>query len=108
MKHLISASLLVLISACANYRTTSNTPSSNSEPVPVPVPMITENAAPAAYEGNCAMGMCLKKKVKGDERYSVDYKGKHYVFSSPQARDKFLANIDRNINLANRQWEVRQ
>ncbi len=58
----------------------------------------------AEYGGHCPMGLCLKKRVKGDEKFPLDYKGKHYIFSSEQARENFKKDIDKNIELANSQW----
>lgn len=58
-----------------------------------------------AFGGHCAMGLCAKKKVMGDEKYSVEYKGERYLFSSAEARDKFLSNIDKNIELARNEFK---
>lgn len=57
-----------------------------------------------AYGGNCAMGMCKRMTVKGKHKYTVDYKGNRYLFSSEKARDQFLSNIDSNIQKANAEW----
>lgn len=59
-----------------------------------------------AYEGHCAMGLCRKKRVPGEANYSVMYKGNKYLFSSEEARDTFLSDIDKNIKNANREWEA--
>jgi YHS domain-containing protein len=60
----------------------------------------------AAFDGNCAMGLCHKKLVKGDSKYQLEYKGQLYYFSSAEAKDKFLTKIDENIKDANRSWET--
>lgn len=60
-----------------------------------------------AYGGNCAMGMCKKKTVPGKLKYKVDYRGNRYLFSSEEARDTFLADLDRNIDRANTEWAAR-
>ncbi len=58
----------------------------------------------AEYGGHCPMGLCLKKRVKGDEKFSLDYKGKHYIFSSEESRANFKKDMDKNIETANSQW----
>lgn len=58
----------------------------------------------AEFGGHCPMGLCLKKRVKGDEKFPLDYKGKHYVFSSEEARNNFKKDIDKNIQTANSEW----
>lgn len=60
-----------------------------------------------AYGGNCAMGMCKKKVVPGKLKYKVDYRGNRYVFSSEEARDTFLSDLDKNIATANAEWASR-
>lgn len=59
-----------------------------------------------AYEGHCAMGLCRKVRVPGQAKYSVMYKGNKYLFSSEEARDTFLSDIDKNIERANKEWEL--
>jgi YHS domain-containing protein len=95
MKWALCILMILSLVSCANRR--EHNPATQS-------PVVT--SAPAEYNGQCAMGMCLKKNVVGTEKYSVDYKGKHYIFSSEEARDKFLSNIDANIKRANKQWEM--
>ena len=93
MKILVLTALVLTLGACASQR-------EESKPAEQAAAVVT----PAAYEGHCPMGLCLKKSVKGDERYSVDYKGQHYIFSSPEARDNFISRIDNNIKKANKEW----
>jgi YHS domain-containing protein len=57
-----------------------------------------------AYGGNCAMGMCHKKVHPGNAKHSVDYKGKRYLFTSDDARDKFISDIENNIKNADKEW----
>jgi len=57
-----------------------------------------------AFDGHCPMGLCLKKVVKGEKQHRVEYKEKVYYFSSAEAKNKFLANIDDNIKKANTHW----
>ena len=58
-----------------------------------------------AYDGHCPMGLTKKLKVKGNPKYRVEYKGKNYLFSSPEARDSFLSKIDHHIKKADNHWE---
>lgn len=58
------------------------------------------------FEGKCANGLCHNIKKQGNEKYSVYYRGKKYLFSSENARDEFLSNIDANIEKANKQWQA--
>ena len=95
MKTLIAVLFLLALGACASRQ---------PKPV-VAAPTPTVKKVEAAYGGNCGMGLCHKKMVKGDEKYSTDYKGQHYIFSSQEAKDKFMKNIDANIALANKAWE---
>lgn len=99
MKTFMCLVLLLTFAACAS-----------KEQKPVASPVVTEtekiDKKNVAYGGNCGMGLCLKKRVKGDTKYGVDYKGKTYLFSSAEARDKFVSNMDRNIELANKHWSA--
>ena len=98
MKFVVFSLLLLTFGACA---------SKQAEVSPAATTAQVEQAAvksEAAYGGNCGMGLCLKKKVKGDEKFSVDYKGKHYIFSSAEARDNFVSKIDANIKKADAEW----
>jgi YHS domain-containing protein len=63
-------------------------------------------AVKPAYEGHCAMGVCRKVRVPGQAKYSVMYRGNKYLFSTEDARDDFLSDIDKNIKKANREWEM--
>jgi YHS domain-containing protein len=97
MKLIVSTLLLLTLGACASYHQKPNEAAQAA-------PVAAEVKNPAAYNGHCPMGLCLKKMVKGDEKYDVEYKGKRYIFSSPEARDKFVSNIDANIKKANNHW----
>lgn len=87
--------LLLTFSACANREHSGSTPIVNTT---------KETKKDVAYGGHCGMGLCLKKKVKGIEKYSLDYKGKTYLFSSEEAKAKFIKDIDKNIQIANKQY----
>lgn len=96
MKSLLFVALIVL-GACASHQ--------NDQPKAV---VAQEEVAKKeiAYDGHCAMGLCLKKKVKGDAKYTLEHKDKIYHFSSAEARDKFAANLEENIKMANSQWQM--
>jgi YHS domain-containing protein len=66
----------------------------------------TEVKENVAFDGHCPMGLCLKQVVKGEKQHRVEYKGKIYYFSSAEAKDKFLAKIDDNIEKANTHWDT--
>lgn len=97
MKLIVCTLLLLTLGACASYQDKANETAQAA-------PAAEVKQAEAAYNGHCPMGLCLKKMVKGDEKYDVEYKGKRYIFSSPEARDKFLSNIDKNIKAADQHW----
>ncbi len=62
-------------------------------------------AAPVEFEGNCPMGLCRKKgKVKCDPNITAAYKGKNYCFSTIEARDTFMKDIDKNVKEAQERW----
>ena len=63
-------------------------------------------AAPVEFEGHCAMGLCHKKsaKVKCDPNITAAYKGKNYCFSTTEARDAFMKDIDSNVKKAHQTW----
>lgn len=98
----VSLVLLVTLSACAHKKKNCADKESCNKPKTAEVQNI--EAVKAAFDGHCPMGLCLKKKVKGDNQYKVDYKGQVYLFSSAEARDKFLSKIDSNIKKANQEW----
>jgi hypothetical protein len=50
-----------------------------------------EQKALVSYDGHCPMGLTKKQKVKAHHQYKVEYKGKHYVYSLPEARDTFMS-----------------
>jgi len=57
------------------------------------------------FDGNCGMGLCRKKgRVPCDPRITLEYKNKNYCFSSTEARDTFIRDIDNNIEMAQEQW----
>lgn len=57
------------------------------------------------FDGNCGMGLCRKKaRVPCNVDITLEYKGKNYCFSSTEARDTFVQNIDNNIKMANERW----
>lgn len=98
MKLVLLCLLLLTIGACASKQAPEAAPATTAQ---------VEQAAvksEAAYGGHCGMGLCLKKNVKGDEKFSVDYKGKHYIFSTAEARDNFVSKIDANIKKADAEW----
>lgn len=93
MKIFVLCLCLLTLGACANQRGV-DTKKAQTAAV----------ESEAEYGGKCAMSMCKKSDKAGDERYSVDYRGKHYIFSSPEARDNFVSEIDSNIKKADEQW----
>ncbi len=98
MKSFVMLVFLLTLGACASHQQNGQT----VEAAPVVVPVKKE----AAYNGNCPMGLCLKKMVKGDDKYELEYKGNRYIFSSSEARDKFVSNIEANIKKADAHWAV--
>lgn len=57
------------------------------------------------FDGHCGMGLCRKKdRVPCDPTITVEYKTKNYCFSTEEARDTFLRDIDKNIRMANENW----
>lgn len=101
MKLFMCLVLMLTFGACASKETSQVPVVVKTEEVKKEEPVKT-----AEFGGNCGMGLCLKKIVKGDPKYSVEHKGKTYLFSSAKARDKFMKNADKNIELANKQWSV--
>ncbi|MBA2405413.1 MAG: YHS domain-containing protein [Bdellovibrionales bacterium] len=95
MKILMGLLMLVSIGACSHKKNCGDKSSCHKSEV---------KQQEAAYGGNCAMGLCHKKVVKGDSKHNVEYKGKVYHFSSAEAKDNFLAKIDENIKEADKQW----
>jgi YHS domain-containing protein len=64
-----------------------------------------EPAVQYEYGGTCAAAMKANKpEIKGDPAYSLEHKGRHFCFSSPEARDSFKKNIDKNIAIADRNY----
>ena len=95
MKIFLSLVILLSIGGCANREDKTVQPTTANA---------TAEKSEVAFGGHCAMGLCLKKKVKGDPKYSVDYKGKTYLFSSEEAKQNFLKDVDGNIAKANKQF----
>lgn len=94
MKLLLCLVLLFGFSACAHKKSCDKPACSKKAEVKEDV----------AFDGNCPMGLCMKKVVKGEKQHRVEYKGKIYYFSTAEAKDQFLSNIDDNIKKANTQW----
>ncbi|MFP5492413.1 MAG: hypothetical protein ACLGG0_12990 [Bacteriovoracia bacterium] len=62
-------------------------------------------SAPVEFDGHCAMGLCRKgQKVKCDPEITAAFKGKNYCFSSLEARDTFMKNVDANAKKAHAVW----
>lgn len=59
------------------------------------------------FDGNCAMGLCRKgAKVKCDPTITAAYQGKNYCFSSEEARDTFMKDIEGNVKKSNDAWNA--
>ena len=59
------------------------------------------------FDGNCAMGLCRKgAKVKCDPTITAAYQGKNYCFSTEEARDTFMKDIDGNLKKSNTAWDM--
>lgn len=102
MKVILGLFLFISLTACAHKKNCYDKSScgkqeSCSKPEVKPT---------ASYAGHCPMGLTQKKKIQGNHQYSVDYKGKHYIFSSPEARDVFMSKIDVHIKKADAHWET--
>lgn len=102
MKMILSLVMLLTFGACANREHQPKAP----EVPKASVESTSEAKKEVAYGGNCGMGLCHKKMVKGDPQYNFEYKGKIYHFSSAKAREQFIAKIDENIKKADKQWET--
>ena len=100
MKMFLSLVLLLSFGACSSHENKTTTPE-----VPATTVKTTEAKKEVAYGGNCGMGLCYKKTVKGNPEYNFEYKGKIYHFSSAKARKEFIAKIDENIAKADKHWE---
>jgi hypothetical protein len=62
-------------------------------------------SAPVEFDGFCAMGLCRKgQKVKCDPEITAAFKGKNYCFSTLEARDTFMKNVDANTKKAHAVW----
>ena len=60
---------------------------------------------PIEFDGHCAMGLCRKgQKVKCDPEITAAFKGKSYCFSTLEARDTFMKNVDANTKKAHAVW----
>ena len=101
MKLFMCLVLMLTFGACASKEESQVPVVSETEEVKKEEPV-----QEIAFGGHCGMSLCNKKVVKGDPKYSVEYKGKTYLFSSAAARTKFMKNADKNIELANKRWSV--
>ncbi len=100
MRFLLSLCLLLNFAACSHKKMCADKSSCAK------TESCSKTVKPAlAYDGHCPMGLTNKAKVKGDHQYKLEYKGKHYVFSSTEARDSFMSKIDDHIKKADAQWE---
>lgn len=97
MKILSGLLLLVTLTGCATEQQNIQKKADKAE-------ASESTSTTAAYGGKCAMSLCHKKDVQGDPRYNVEYKGQKYLFSSEEARDKFLLDIEGNIKKADQHW----
>ena len=102
MKVILCLFLFISLSACAHKKNCHDMSScgkqeSCSKPEVKPT---------VSYGGHCPMGLAKKMKIQGNHEYRIDYKGKHYIFSSPEARDVFMSKIDHHINKADAHWET--
>jgi hypothetical protein len=102
MKILLALLMVVTFSACAHKKMCSDSSSCQKQESCKKTVVKPE----VCYNGYCPMGLTKKLKVKGDHRYNLEYKGKHYIFSSPEARDSFMSKIDHHIKKADTHWEM--
>jgi hypothetical protein len=86
--------VLVIMSACANQRTTDQERE-----------VIRETNA-LQFDNHCANGLCMKKKkVPCDPTITAEHNGKHYCFSSETAKANFVKDIDINVRNAHEEWD---
>lgn len=58
-----------------------------------------------AYNCHCAQAVCDKKlEVKGDENITFEKDNMTYCFSSIEEKNKFIQDLDKNIERANKNW----
>lgn len=70
-----------------------------------------ESVKPVAFEfdGSCAMGLCRKgQKVKCDPEITLAHQGKSYCFSTLEARETFMKDLNGNLAKANNRWKRMQ
>lgn len=101
MKLILCLAVLISFVGCASHE---NKPAASE--VPATTVKTSEAKKEIAYGGNCGMGLCHKKMVKGNPEYNFEYKGKIYHFSSAKARTEFISKIDENIKKADTQWNA--
>lgn len=102
MKILLVLIVLVTLGACSHKKMCSDSSSCHKEDSCKK----SEVKPVVCYDGYCPMGLTKKLKVKGDPRYNLEYKGKHYIFSSAEARDTFMSKIDHHLQKAHTHWEM--
>ena len=102
MKIILILFLLISLTACAHKKNCQDKSScGNQESYSK-----SEVKPTVSYGGHCPMGLTQKMKIQGNHQYRIDYKGKHYIFSSPEARDVFMSKIDHHIKKADAHWET--
>jgi hypothetical protein len=61
------------------------------------------------FDGACPMGLCRRnQKVTCDPEITLAHKGKNYCFSTLEARETFMKDIEGNLKTANKRWSVMQ
>jgi YHS domain-containing protein len=81
-----------------------NTPRQPQAPI---VAVKSENKTVVEFNGKCAMAVADGFLDRlGHSEYKVEQDGKTYYFSSPEARDQFMSDFDKNKKAAQHNWAV--
>jgi len=108
MKTLLIILTLLTLSACAHKHHDHHAEKKDHD---CNCSKAAEAPKPQAYEfdGLCPMGLCRKgQKVKCDPEITLAHKEKNYCFSSLEARETFMKDIEGNLKTANKRWKVMQ
>ncbi len=106
MKILLLLGIAFLVSACANKKHHDHQAEKLDHDCHCS--KTAETVKPAAFEfdGACPMGLCRKgQRVKCDPEITLAHAGKNYCFSSLEARETFMKDLNGNLVKANNLWK---
>ncbi len=109
MKALLLIALTIVLSGCAHKKHHDHHAEKKDHDCNCSKAAEAPKAVVMEFDGACPMGLCRRnKKVACDPEITLAHQGKNYCFSSLEARETFMKDINGNLKTANKRWKVMQ